>query len=105
MAPFNEDSFSTNFESMSMGTQFSDSSNEANVYHAYMIRYDQPPQNYAMGSSSANENYGMSSYSLSTQISYHVPYQMQGGFEPSTWVNLESLIHVKAMGKTQEIYA
>ena len=49
MTQFNKDSFSTSFESMSIRTQFSNSSNEANVYPLYMMGYDQPPQNYAMG--------------------------------------------------------
>ena len=49
MTLFNKDSFSTSFESMSIRTQFSNSSNEANVYPLYMMGYDQPPQNYAMG--------------------------------------------------------
>lgn len=38
-SPFNEDSFSTSFDTMSMGTQFSDSSNETNVYPRYTISY------------------------------------------------------------------
>ena len=33
MTPFNEELFSTNFELMSIETQFSDSSNETNVHH------------------------------------------------------------------------
>ena len=32
MTPYNEDSFSASFESMSIGTQFRDSSNEGNIY-------------------------------------------------------------------------
>ena len=32
MTPYNEDSFSASFESMSIGTQFSDSSNEGNIF-------------------------------------------------------------------------
>ena len=32
MTPYNEDSFSASFESMSIGTQFSDSSNESNIF-------------------------------------------------------------------------
>ena len=83
---------------MSIGTQFSDSSNKANVYPPHVMSYGQP-------SSSTNEEYGMPSYSPSAQMSYQVPYQMEGGFDINTWVNLEYLIHVKAMGRTQEIYA
>ena len=40
---------------MSIGTQFSDSSNEANVYPSYVMGYGQL-------SSSTDEEYGMSSY-------------------------------------------
>ncbi|KAL6326314.1 hypothetical protein AAG906_005508 [Vitis piasezkii] len=84
MTSYNEELLSGSFESMSMGTQFSDSSNEANVYPPYVMGYGQP-------SSSTDEKY--------------VPYQMQGGFDMNTWVNLEYPIHVEAVGRTQEIYA
>ena len=104
MTPFNEELFSVSFEFMSIGTQFSDSSNEVNVYLPYVMDYGQPFQNYAIGLSSIDEEYGISSYSPSIQMSYHIPYQMQGRFDTSTWVNPEYPIHVKTMGKTQEIY-
>ncbi|RVW62629.1 hypothetical protein CK203_063464 [Vitis vinifera] len=65
MTPFNKDSFSVSFESMSIRTQFSDSLTEANIYPPYMMGYGQPPQDYAMGSSSTDEDYGMFNYSLS----------------------------------------
>ena len=68
--PFNEQLFLASFKSMSMRIQFSDSSNEANVYPPYVMSYGQP-------SSSTDEEYGMPSHSLSTQMSYdsyHVPY-------------------------------
>ena len=42
MTPYNEDSFSANFEFMSIGTQFSDSSNEDNVFPPYTMSYGQP---------------------------------------------------------------
>ena len=99
MAPlFNKQLFSDGFESMSIGTQFSDSSNET-VYPPYVMGYGQP-------SSSMDGEYGMPSHSLYTQMSYdsyHISCQMQGGFETSTWVNPP--IHVKVVGRTQEIYA
>ncbi|RVW94930.1 hypothetical protein CK203_034508 [Vitis vinifera] len=79
------------------GTQFSDSSNEANVYPSYVMGYGQP-------SSSTDEEYGMPSYLSTAHMSYQVPYQMQEGFDMNTWVNLEYLIHVEAVGRTQEIY-
>ena len=52
---------------MSIGTQFSDSSNEANIYPPHVMSYVQP-------SSSTNEEYGMPSYYPFTQMSYQVPY-------------------------------
>ncbi|RVW60722.1 hypothetical protein CK203_053074 [Vitis vinifera] len=82
-------------------TQFNDSSNETNIYPPYVISYGQP-------SSSTDEEYNMPSHSPSTKMSYnsyHIPYQMQGGFDISTWVNPEYPIHVETMGRTQEIYA
>ena len=53
-----EELFSVNFEFMSIETQFSDFSNEANIYPSYVTSYGQPL-------SSTNEEYGMSSYSPS----------------------------------------
>ncbi|RVW28549.1 hypothetical protein CK203_100576 [Vitis vinifera] len=63
MTPYNEELFSKNFESMSIGTQFSDSLNEANVYPPYVMGYDQP-------SSSTDEEYCMLSYPSDAQMSY-----------------------------------
>ena len=42
MTPYNKDSFSASFESMSIGTQFSDSSNEGNIFPPYTMSYGQP---------------------------------------------------------------
>ncbi|XP_010661299.3 phenylacetaldehyde reductase [Vitis vinifera] len=50
MTPYNEELLSGSFESMSIGTQFSDFSNEANVYPPYVMGYGQP-------SSSTDEEY------------------------------------------------
>ncbi|RVX18452.1 hypothetical protein CK203_006547 [Vitis vinifera] len=61
MEPYNEELLSGSFESMSIGTQFSDSSNEANVYPPHVMSYGQP-------SSSTDEEYGMSRYSPSRQM-------------------------------------
>ena len=61
--PFNEQLFSASFESMSIGTQFSDSSNEANVYPSYVMCYGQP-------SSSTDEEYGMPGHPPFAQMSY-----------------------------------
>ncbi|RVW49071.1 hypothetical protein CK203_111714 [Vitis vinifera] len=98
MEPYNEELLSGSFESMSIGTQFSDSSNEANVYPPHVMSYGQP-------SSSTDEEYGMSHYSPSRQMPYQIPYQMEEGFGVNTWVNFEYPIHVEAVGRTQEIYA
>ena len=46
MTPYNEDSFSASFESMSIGTQFRDSSNEGNIHPPYMMSYGQPSSNH-----------------------------------------------------------
>ena len=42
MALYNEDSFLASFESMSIGTQFSDSLNEGNIFPPYTMSYGQP---------------------------------------------------------------
>ena len=42
MTQHNEDLFSASFESMSIGTQHSDSSNDANVFPPYTMSYGQP---------------------------------------------------------------
>ncbi|RVW77487.1 hypothetical protein CK203_053442 [Vitis vinifera] len=94
MEPYNEELLSGSFESMSIGTQFSDSSNEANVYPPHVMSYGQP-------SSSTDEEYGMSHYSPSRQMPYQIPYQMEEGFGVNTWVNFEYPIHVEAVGRTQ----
>ena len=54
-------------------------------------------------SSSINLEYGTSSYSPFAQMSYHVPYKVQKGFDMSTWVNSKYPIHVEAMGRTSKI--
>ena len=41
MTQHNEDSFSTSFESMSIGTQYNDSSNDVNVFPPYTMGYGQ----------------------------------------------------------------
>ena len=41
MTLYNEDSFLVNFEFMSIGTQFSDSSNEGNIFPPYTMSYGQ----------------------------------------------------------------
>ena len=62
MTPYNEELLLGSFEFMSIETQFSDSSNEANVYPPYVMSYGQP-------SSSTDEEYGMPSYPSIAQMS------------------------------------
>ncbi|RVW92711.1 hypothetical protein CK203_041643 [Vitis vinifera] len=97
MEPYNEELLSGSFESMSK---------ELNLVTLRM-RLCLPPHvmSYGQPSSSTDEEYGMSRYSPSRQMSYQVPYQMEGGLGINTWVNFEYPIHVEAVGRTQEIYA
>ena len=101
MAQHNEDSFSAIFESMSIGTQYSDSSNDANVFPPYTMSYGQPSSN----PSGSIDEYGMINYSHDPQMSFQSPYQMQQGFQTSMWLNPEFPIHGKVIGTSQDIYA
>ena len=80
MTPYNEDSFSASFESMSIGTQFSDSSNEGNIFPPYIMSYGQPSSH---PSGSIGEEYGMVNYLQDSQMLFQIPYQMQEGFQTS----------------------
>ena len=71
MTPYNEDSLSANFESMSIETQFSDSSNEANIYAPYTMSYGQPPPKLL---SSIDEEYERYNHPSSTKMSYYLSY-------------------------------
>ena len=102
MTPYNKDSFSTNFESMSIGTQFSDSSNEGNIYPPYTMSYGLPSSH---PSGSIGEEYGMINYPHDPKMSFQIPYQMQQGFQTSMWVNPEFPIHGEVVGRSQQIYA
>ena len=75
MTQHNEDSFSASFESMSIGTQYSDPSNDANIFPPYTMLYGQP--SHPSGSIS---EYGMINYPRDPQMSFQIPYQMQQGF-------------------------
>ncbi|RVW73283.1 hypothetical protein CK203_050367 [Vitis vinifera] len=89
MMPYNEDSLSASFESMSVETQFSDSSNEANIYAPYAMSYGQPPQNL---SSSTDEEYERYNYPSSTQMPYYLPHQLQQqGFQRAHGKTLDFL--------------
>ena len=73
MTPYNEDSFLVSFESMSIGTQFNDSSNEGNIFPPYTMSYGQPS---SQPSGSIGEEYGMINYSHDPQMSFQISYQM-----------------------------
>ena len=73
MTHHNEDSLSASFESMSIGTQYSDSSNDGNIFPPNTMTYGQPSSN---PSASIDEKYGMINYPHAEQMSFHIPYQM-----------------------------
>ena len=69
-----EDSFSASFESMSIGPQYSDSSNDGNIFPPITMSYGQPSSNPL---ASIDEEYGMINYPHTKQMPFHIPYQMQ----------------------------
>ena len=93
-------SFSASFESMSIGTQYSDSSNDANVFPPYIVSYGQPSSHhsYSIG------EYGMINYPHDVQIPFKTSYQIQQGFQTSIWVNLEFPIHREVVGTSCGYY-
>ena len=101
MAQHNEYSFSASFESMSIGTQYNDSSNDVNVFPPYIMSYG---QHFSHPLDSIGE-YGMINYPHDAQIPFQTPYQMQQGFQTSIWVNPEFPIHGEIVGTSQYIYA
>ena len=98
MTPYNEDSFLASFESMSIGNQFSDSSNEGKIFPPYTMSYGQPSSHPL---DSIGEEYGMINYPHDPQMSFQIPYQMQQGFQTSMWVNPEFPIHGEVVGRSQ----
>ena len=78
MAHHNEDLLSASFESMSIDTQYNDSSNDGNIFPPNTMTYDQPSAN---PSASIDEEYGMINYPHAEQMPFHIPYQMQQGFQ------------------------
>ena len=72
MTQHNEDSFLASFESMSIDTQYSDSSNDANVIPPYTMSYGQPSSH---PSDSIGEC-GMINYPHDAQMPFQTPYQM-----------------------------
>ena len=101
MTQHNEDSFSASFESMSIDTQYSYSSNDANVFPPYTMSYGQP-SSHPLGSIG---EYGMVNYPHDPQKLFQIPYQMQQGFQTGMWVNPEFSIHGEVVGTSQDIYA
>ena len=85
---------------MGIGTQYCDSSNDANVFPPYIVSYDQPSSH---PSDSIGE-YGIVNYPYDAQIPFQTPYQMQQGFQTSMWVNPEFPIHGEVVGTSQDIY-
>ena len=85
MAQHNEDSFSVSFEFMSIGTQYSDSFNDANVFPPCTMSYGQ----HCSHPSGSIGEYGMINYPHDPQMPFQIPYQMQQGFQTSMWVNPE----------------
>ena len=101
MTQHKENSFPASFESMSIDTQYSDSSNDGNVFPPYIVSYGQPSSH---PSDSIGE-YRMINYPHDAKIPFQNLYQMQQGFQTSMWVNPEFLIHGEVVGTSQDIYA
>ena len=69
---------------MSIGTQYSDSSNDANVFRPYTMSFGQPSSNPLI---SIDEEYEMINYPHAYQIPFHISYKMQQGFKTIMWMN------------------
>ena len=102
MAHHNEGSLSASFESMSIGTQYSDSSNDGNIFPPNTMSYGQPSSNT---SASIDEEYGMINDSHAEQMSFRITYQMQQRFQTNMWMNPKFPIHEEVVGTSQDIYA
>ena len=100
MTQHNENSFSARFESMSIGTQYSNSSNDANIFPPYTMSYGR----HSSHPSGSIGEYGMINYPHDPQMSFQIPYQMQQGFQTGIWVNPEFPIHREVVDKSQDIY-
>ena len=86
---------------MRIGTQYSDSSNDANIFPPYTMSYGQL-YSHPLGSI---DEYGMINYPHDPQMPFQIPYQMQQGFQTSMRVNLEFPIYGEVVGTSQDIYA
>ena len=73
MRQHNEDSFLASFESINIDTQYSDSSNDANVFPLYTMSYGQP-FSFPLGFIG---EYEMINYLHDPQMSFQISYQMQ----------------------------
>ena len=102
MTHHNEDSLSASFESMSIGTQYIDSSNDGNIFPPNTMSYGQSSSN---PSASIDEEYGMINYPHAEQMSFRISYQIQQEFQTNMWVNPEFPIHGEVVGTSQDIYA
>ena len=78
MTQHNEDSFLASFESISIDTQYSDSSNNANVFPPYTMSYGKSSSNPL---ASIDEEYGMINYPHVEQISFHIPFKCNNDFK------------------------
>ena len=58
---------------MSIGTQYSDSSNNGNIFPPNTMSYGQPSSN---PSASIDEEYGMINYPHAKQMSFHIPHSI-----------------------------
>ena len=74
----NKDSLSASFESMSIGTQYNDSSNDDNIFPPNTMSYGQPSSN---PSASIDEEYGIINYPHAEQMSFQISYRIQQGFQ------------------------
>ena len=101
MPQHNEDSFSVSFESMSIVTQYNDSSNDTNIFPPLTMSYGHHSSNPL---ASIDEEYGMKNYPHAKQMSFHIPYQMQQVFQTSMWVNPKFSINGEVVGTSQDIY-
>ena len=86
---------------MSIGTQYSDSSNDGNIFPPHTMTYGQPSSN---PSASIDEEYGMINYPHAEQMPFNIPYQMQQGFQTNMWVNPQFPIHGEVVGTSEDIY-
>ena len=105
--PYNNDAFFAIFESMNVGTQFSDSSNEANIYPPYIMTilgYGQPFPNSSISSSSTNEEYGMLTILFYTNVILHSISDVRR-ISNEHMGETKVSYHGEVVGRTQEIYA